>query len=343
MLFKDSAKSASRNLSSFEIKPEDVLYGEDFFLIEEREEILSTSYEDDAHVTLVGEKELKALGKDIHVYHTSEFCKSYLDQLLPWAQEWLPNAKWVSSCVNPADAPSKKHPGNFDPKNVCISIPSPCEGMFLGTDKNQFHLFRNKFELDLLGIKKEIKRNKKNFSSFMHNFHVRDPHYYQVFESLKRELKKVDIDLTNYGGNVRSVGADIRFSRGRLSGKGPSGSNFETLSPRKAIEKYLESNSVVHLKGLDWAGGVPAHAQMTGTPFVTHSGFLISSNYEKYYNINTGTVSCNSFEDLCFSILELSSNDNLHLTFSKSMAELGNTFFTKEYWNNWHTFVESIT
>jgi len=342
LLFKPHPEATCRNLDDYVMKEEDVLFGEDHFLVSEREELIGSSYVGPAHVTLVTEKDLKTLGKDIDVYHTTEFCRDALPILLPWAAKTLPNAKWATSSVNPADAPKRCHVAPWNPENICISVPSPCENMFSDTSKNIFHMFRNSFELDLLNVRRDIKRNPMMVSSFMHNFHVRDPGYYELFMILQRELSSAGITLTNYGGNIRRVGADLRFSRGGPTGIGPSGSNFETLSPKRSCEKYLESIAVVHLKGLDWAGGVPAHAQMTGTPFITTSPYLNNSNYTKYHIKRPGTFICDTIPQMRDAIFRLITDNEFFNQASTGIQQLQDDFFTTDYWKKWHQFVECI-
>ena len=331
LLHKEGIGSNTRNLSNF--SNIEVKFGEDSFIENERDEILQTSYDCNAHVTLITEQDLKTLGKDIDIFHTTEFCISVLDHRLAWARKYLPNAAWISSCFNPSHV-NTGHPGNFDPDNVCIIMPSPCEFMF--PNKNRFHMFRHDFEFDLLGVKKNnVIRSKNLISSFMHNFHVRDPEYYKIFLIAQEILKKNDIYLTNYGGNIRGVGADIRYSLG-----GPSGSNFETLSCRKAVLKYYESRAILHLKGLDWGGGVPAHSQISGTPFITIQQFLLGSNYCKYYNNNYGTVTCNSIEEIVNVIFNIVQDDNIFNKLSKDILSMSSIMFDNDYWNRFDSFVE---
>lgn len=333
LLHKEGRGSNTRNLQNFAYEEKDILYGEDIFLIKERSEILNTTYDCNSHVTLVTEKDLSTLGKDIDIFHTTEFCIDVLDHRLDWAHKYLPNASWVSSCFSPAHV-NTGHPGNKNPDNVCILMPSPCENMFL--DKNRFQMFRHEFELDLLGINQRNRsKNSRLISSFMHNFSVRDPQYYEIFNVLVPELKKLNIDLVNFGANVRAMGADTRYSGG-----GPTGSNFETLSARQSCFKYFESRAILHMKGLDWAGGVPAHAQMSGTPFVTIAPFIQASNYSKYYNIENGTVICNSIDQIFSSIVEIVENDSTYNELSKRMINMSSVLFDNEYWNRFDVFVE---
>jgi len=341
LLFKPSANSSERNLSNYRLNEDDILYGEDYFLINERDEILATTYKDNAHVTLVSENELKTLGKEIDVFHTSEFCKNNLNKLLSWGNHWLPNAKWISSCVDPGDV-NKGHPGPKQPDNICLVAPSPCENMFDNSGKNVVLMFRNKFELELIGANKNLERNQNVISSFMHNFHVRDPGYYKLFCELKEYVGKLGIEITNYGGNIRGHGADLRYNKGGKEGKGPSGSNFETLSIRKSIEKYYSSRAILHLKGLDWAGGVPAHSQMTGTPLITILPFLQASNYLKSYNQSTGTIICNSTQEILEAIVAIVNNEQLFKDLSTKMLNLEETFFSKSYWEKWVYFVNNL-
>lgn len=339
LLHKSDPNSPERNLANSNL--EKIIFGEDFFLSSEKEEILKTTYSSKAHVTLVTEEDLKNLGKEIDVYHTTEFCKPVLSERLSWAQKWLPKAKWVSSCVDPADV-GKGHIGPNQPENLCIILPSPCEDMFMGQDKNLTYMFRNEFEFDLLGIDKTEKRQKNKIASFMHNFHVRDPGYYDLFCKLQEEFAKHGIEIQNYGGNIRGQGADVRFHKGGQTGVGPSGSSFETLSVRKSAQKYFEIGSVLHLKGLDWGGGVPAHAQMSGTPMITTRAFLEASNYLKYYNMGTGTVECQTVQEIADSISILVQNDQVYEEMSSRMKNLKNIFFTEKYWQNFDKFLNNL-
>jgi len=331
LLHKEGRGSNVRNLKNYENI--EVLFGEDSFLLKERDEILETTYDCDSHVTLVSEDDLKTLGKDIDVFHTTEFCIDVIDHRIDWARKTLPNASWISSCFNPSHV-NKSHPGSNDPDNVCILMPSPCEGMF--PNKNRFHMFRHEFEFDLLGVNRRIRKEKSRLiSSFMNNFSVRDPEYYSIFKLLEPEFNKKNIELVNFGANIRAVGADIRYSGG-----GPTGSNFETLSVRQSCFKYYESRAVLHMKGLDWAGGVPAHAQMSCTPFVTITPFILASNYNKFYNINTGTVVCNSVEEIYSSIIQIVEDDNIHKELCNRMSRMPEILFDTDYWNRFDQFVE---
>lgn len=333
LLHKEGRGSNTRNLQHFKDQDIEVLFGEDSFLLKERDEILDTTYECDAHVTLVTEDDLKTLGKDIDIFHTTEFCIDVIDHRVSWAKKYLPNASWISSCFNPAFV-NKGHPGSNDPDNVCILMPSPCENMF--PNKNRFHMFRHDFEFDLLGINRRERKDKSRLvSSFMNNFSVRDPNYYKIFELLEPALSKMNITLVNFGANIRAVGADIRYSRG-----GPTGSSFETLSVRQSCFKYFESRAVLHMKGLDWAGGVPAHAQMSGTPFITILPFIKASNYGKYYNIENGTVICNSIEEIFPAIVAIVEDDSAYNELSRRILNSSNLMFDIEYWNRFDQFVE---
>jgi hypothetical protein len=333
LLHKEGPGSSVRNLQNYRNEDIDVLFGEDSFLEQERDDILKTSYDSDAHVTLVTESDLKTLGKDIDIFHTTEFCIDVLDHRVSWAQKFLPKSSWISSCFNPAHVKSG-HPGSNEPDNVCILMPSPCEYMF--PNKNRFHMFRHEFEFDLLGInQRERKVKSRLISSFMNNFSVRDPIYYKIFKELEPELKKINIELINFGANIRSVGADIRYSGG-----GPTGSNFETLSVRQSCFKYLETRAVLHMKGLDWAGGVPAHAQMSGTPFITIAPYIQASNYGKYYNIENGTVICNSIEEIFSTIVSIVENDDVYSELSKRMLNSRHKMFDNDYWNRFDQFIE---
>ena len=332
LLHKEGRGSNTRNLENFPNL--EVEFGEDFFIQIERDQILKTSYDSDSHVTLVTQKDLEILGKEIDIFHTTEFCISVLDHRLSWAKKFLPNAAWVSSCFNPSHV-NTGHPGGYSPKNVCILMPSPCENMF--PDKNRFHMFRHNFEFDLLGIDKRQRKEKSRLvSSFMHNFSVRDPEYYKVFTILVNEFSKIGIELVNFGANIRSAGADIRYSGG-----GPTGSKFETLSVRQSCLKYYESRAILHMKGLDWAGGVPAHAQMSGTPFVTITPYILSSNYGNFYNSQTGTIVCNSIEEIFYSIREIVEKEPVYQDLSQKIKNLEKVFFDDSYWNRFDKFVET--
>ncbi len=338
LLHKSGPESEERNLANYDMK--EFGFGEDYFLLEERDEILKTTYKSKSHVTLVTEEDLKTLGEQIDIFHTTEFCKPVLSERLEWAKKWLPNSKWVSSCVDPSNL-GKGHQ-DPQPNNVCMILPSPCENMFDGQNLNLTYMFRNDFEFDLLGVDRSTPRSKNEISSFMHNFHVRDPQYYDLFCQLQEGFEKFDIKLTNYGGNIRGHGADVRYNEGGDEGVGPSGSNFKTLSVRKCAQKYYESRAVLHLKGLDWGGGVPAHAQISGTPMITITPFLAASNYAKFYNPETGTLACNQAQEIVDAIFFVVKNDEAHAELSKRMLELGNTFFTTEYWDNWKAFLGDL-
>ena len=339
MLHKPEPTSKVRNLEKYpEVK---YTFGEDCFLVLEKDEILSSEvYSGNAHVTLLTEKEIKDIGGDIDLFHTTDHCKPVLEHRLRWVRDYLPNAKWISSTFNPGEIKEGSLPLGIVPKNPCVLLPSPCENLFDPNIPgiNRFLMFRHPFELDLQGIDMSapIERDPRYVVSFNHNFHVRDKPGYGLFCQIQEFCKGCGLDVVNFGGNIRGQGADLAHSGG-----GPSGSDFITLSPRKCIEQYRKARVVLHLKNHDWAGGVPANARFTSTPMITSRHFIDSSNYGEYFNEATSVLLSNEPLEVMQLVLRIALDDDLFHEKSAAMEKITKKMFDNDYWDRFNDFVNT--
>jgi len=81
---------------------------------------------------------------------------------------------------------------------------------------------------------------------------------------------------------------------------------------------------------------------MTGTPLITILPFLQASNYLKSYNQSTGTIICNSTQEILEAIVAIVNNEQLFKDLSTKMLNLEETFFSKSYWEKWVYFVNNL-
>jgi hypothetical protein len=79
---------------------------------------------------------------------------------------------------------------------------------------------------------------------------------------------------------------------------------------------------------------------MSGTPFITIAPYIQASNYGKYYNIENGTVICNSIEEIFSTIVSIVENDDVYSELSKRMLNSRHKMFDNDYWNRFDQFIE---
>tara|TARA_R110002110_G_scaffold80157_2_gene208974 strand:+ start:1068 stop:2225 length:1158 start_codon:yes stop_codon:yes gene_type:complete len=333
MLMKSKPGSAKRN---FEIEKlpnyDDFLYGEDRFLISENEKLLSKMYEEDVHCHLIEEEDLVKI--KIDAVHTTDHCAHppVLKDRLSWMKRYTPHSKWISSSFDPGTL----KPLGVTPPNVCRFLPAIYRYVYRGV--NSCNFYRHRFEFDLLGVDYNLERKRKDFGSFNHNFAVRDPRSYEWFSQISDALKKeVNINLVNYGANVRAHGADLKYdSKEGITGK------LKTLSPRAAAEKYTTLRSVVHFKFDDWAGGVSAYSRFSRTPMVIFNQWIKNTCAQDVWIPGFNCIGIDNLQEAVDAIIELNKNDELVKILSDGVKETDQRLFHQGYWDQFDNMLQNL-
>ena len=205
------------------------------------------------------------------------------------------------------------------------------------SDRNNVNFYRNQVEFDILGVNGIISpENRNGFASFNHNFHVRHPNEFALFNQMNQYLKPHNINAVNYGGNIRRQGADIRYD-----GSGPTG-NYATLSPRQAAQVFKGLKAVVHFKGYDWAGGVEAYARFARTPVVVLKDYVDATHSNGLLVHGKNSIHVTSAKEAAQALYELENNPELVSHLINGMNEIAQRIHHDEYWENWETFVTNV-
>lgn len=325
LLYKCSENPSVRNLDLHGFVRNDIVFGEDCFLLSYD---CGTLYPENVSCSLI---DLETSKIQIDAFHTLRGGEAHLQKYFEIANKYFPNAKWISSTFNQMTST----PGSFAVKNAAKLIPAPYESHH--NSVNNVCLFSGDFEAKLLNAK--IQNNPRNsFASFNHNFANRQPDDFRLFQQMNQILMSSGINpVPNYGGNIRTQGADLRFS-----GENGLTGNFETISPRNAYELTSKLKAVVHFKEIDWGGGVFYYSLNCETPIITTHRYVVSSNSQQYIIDGVNSICVNSPEEAAEAVIRLNSDDSVVKKLSDGMKSLKERIFTPMYWEKWDAFIENV-
>jgi len=322
LLCKDP-ESKKRNLKIYGLDKSKNFFGEDYFL--ENQEF--SDNQDVPEVRICSEEEFKDTNFDI--FHTLRGAENDIIHY----QNLMKSKKttWLSSTINAYN----HNPGNFSPKNIVRILPASYETTRY-ENSNVFNMWCTDIEFDLLGISRENVKREKVLSSFNHNFHVRQPDDFKLFKEMNVILEKRGLEkVINYGGNVRGMGADIRYSK-----DGPVG-NYETLSPIETLKKYKTLSGVVHFKQNDWGGGVFFHSLFSHTPVITTRRYIEKTNSSNYLIHNFNSLHIESPIEAANAVEKLL-NDEVFEKMSSGMSYMKKKLMNEDYWSKWTEFLNTV-
>jgi hypothetical protein len=331
LLCKTPQDPTKRNLDihGFE-RSEENLFGEDFFLASSFAQDASF-YDDDVACELIDE----SFDGTIDAYHTLRGGEAYLYLYRDIIAKKFPSAKWISSTFNQMTS----MPQGFKPANCAKLIPAPYENHHL--DVNNVSLMSVDFEQRLLSMNDKFGQAVPNvdFASFNHNFAQRQPDDFRLF--MKMNQLFVDMggsEVPNFGGNIRTQGADVRFSGDQgITGK------FSTLTPRQAyLLTAKRVRAVVHFKSDDWGGGVFYYSLNAGTPIVTTQRYVNASNSGEYLKNDVNCCIINTPEEAAQALYKLKTNDLYRDSLAYGMKQMRESIFNESYWTRWETFLENL-
>jgi hypothetical protein len=330
LLMKSQTQPTVRNIELHGYKTgSEVVFGEDRMLEQEIHDIRSAGlYENDAACDLIDPDVDKV---HIDAFHTTGAAN--IPAAFEYTRKHAPHAKWISSTITHWDF----CPGGVRPKNVTRMVPAIYDKEY--SDVNVCDFFRHHTEFDVLAVDRtqRLLGPREGFASFNHNYMIRQPDGYRLFNQMNMLLADKGIQVPNFGGNIPGQGADPMFSGGAgLTGK------FETLNPRRSALKNLSVRAVVHFKNTDWAGGVPAYAQFAAAPIVTTQHFIdMSHSHETLIN-NHNCLIVNTPEEAADAVLRLNSDDMLVERLSCGMDDVYNGLFNADYWSAWERLLENL-
>lgn len=324
LLAKCTSNQKLRNLDIHGFDRPSAYFGEDHFLTTDKFDSL---YASDKSCEII---DLNTENPGIDIFHTLRGGENYIQQYFDIAGKHFPNAKWVSSTLN-----AWNHAPGREPTNSAKLIPANYENSHQKI--NNVSIMGNEFELSLLGIDQYV-GERSGFASFNHNFAVRQPDDYMLFSKMNALLSTSGhTPVLNYGGNVRSHGADIRFS-----GENGATGKFGTLSPKAAITHMSTLKAIVHFKQNDWGGGVFYHAMITGTPIITTTRYVNASNSQTYLVNGVNCVYVDTAEQAADAIRKIDSDyvyaDNL----KAGMRAMKDGIFNDQYWVRWIWFLRDL-
>lgn len=327
LLLKSSSDPTKRNLDIYGYESfDEVKFGEDRFISQEIEEIQQRLYEADASCELV---DIEKDSVEIDAWHTTPNSIVEIDQWFTFAQKNFPHAKWISSCMTHWD-----HGLRYDPRNLVKFLPANYKD--IRPDLNQTKMYRHRIELDVANVDYSEAKSREGWASFNHNFSVRQPAHFALQNSVNEALKG-KLHVQNYGGNIRVVGADIKFSgENGITGKDP------TLSPRQAMKKYTELRGVLHLKQADWAGGVPSMSRIAKVPIVVSGKYVQDTCAHEVFVHGENCMIANNLEDLVDSVSKINDDDVLWERLSTGQDEMNDKLFDEDYWKNWESFLGNL-
>jgi|694.fasta_scaffold05770_14 hypothetical protein len=329
MLCKSFEDKTKRNLEIYPFEENLSFFGEDYFLKDFKSHNL---YEEDIYCQIIDLTKQKC---SIDVFHTLRGGESSLRQYFKIASEYFPNAKWVSSTMNAWDS----SPENYKTRNAAKFIPANYENK--NTDVNNVNVFCLPFEKSLLDITNVSISGYEDvsFASFNHNFEVRQPEDYKIFKKMNSLLREINLpEVINFGGNIRSAGADIRYSKENgVTGK------FPTITPRQSYKITSRLKAAVHFKQTDWGGGVFYYCLNSGTPIITTNRYVNSSNASKYLIDNINCILVDDALKASNSIEKLLFDDSYVNKLRNGMLELQKEILNNSYWKKWENFIGELT
>jgi len=313
-------------------------YGEDNFLL--LEDFVQPISDKSLQVKLVDIEKENNFFDAVHIL--PHFFGESFENIKKIIELYCKGAKIINSAFDPGNM--KERIGMFP--NQCEFLPAVYQDFSkqIGS-KNSVHFLRHPVELELLGIEYEKHKNdwkdKKIFSSFMHNFEARQgKQTVDMFHSIADFVKKeADIDLINFGGNIRGQGADLRYDLNA----GITG-NYKTLSPRNAFKQYFSSRGILHLKYDDWAGGVEIGARASGTPMIVFSHYFKYTNLQRTWGPileNETLYSADTPQNIVNAIITLLDDNKLE-TKKETIYNHQKNIFDKSYWNSWEMFLDNL-
>jgi hypothetical protein len=197
-------------------------------------------------------------------------------------------------------------------------------------------MYRNRIEFDELNVDYTRDRERSGWASFNHNLALRQLFYYRMQADINAMLPD-GIKVINYGGNIRSMGADTKYS-----GECGITGNDPTLSPRQAMKKYTEIRGVLHLKQADWAGGVPAMSRFAKTPIVVTQKYVNDTKSDDVFIDGFNCLIRNSNEEIVDAIVRINRDDDLFSVLSQGQDEMNSRLFSSDYWDRWDKFMRSL-
>lgn len=334
LLMRSQSDPTKRNLEIHGFpRGDQVVFGEDRFIENELQQIMSNGYRSIATCELV---DLSKQNVHIDAFHTSANAVLDLKDLFEYTKRYAPHAKWISSTMTHWD----HNPGGYNPKNVVRTLPANYDKAF--SNQNSCDFYRHHTEFELYGVTRDENvivngMRSGGFAGFNHNFHIRQPDGYKLFCDVNKLICSKGIIVENYGGNVRKYGADIKFSgENGVTGK------YVTLSPRQAALKYLQLDACVHFKNTDWGGGVPACCRFSGTPMITTQHFIDMSHSSSTLINGHNCIVVKSAVEAADTIVKLKSDENLKVKLRKGMLEVHNSLFNDSYWLAWERMLDRL-
>jgi hypothetical protein len=143
--------------------------------------------------------------------------------------------------------------------------------------------------------------------------------------------------VINFGGNIRTQGADVRFS----GEQGITG-RFDTLTPPQAYILTKQILAAVHFKADDWGGGVFYYCLNTGTPIITTQRYINNSNSSKYLINDVNCIVVNTPEEAASAVKSLRSDPERAARLAQGMREMKAQLQSYDYWKRWETFLKGL-
>lgn len=233
------------------------------------------------------------------------------------------NAKLISSEMTPFQSDT----GDNNIKNALIPVPSACEDR---TYENKLKIYPTTYEFDILGVELNLTDKRSGFASFNHNFAERSPDDF-LFQQQVNKFLPQESQITNYGGNVRKVGADIRES---------SRGVYNTLSPRQAAKKFTEIKCAVLFKENDWGGGVVWNSFVSGTPLIVREEYYNKTNLCKLYTKDVHCLVVKTPQEAAEKLLLI--DDCQFKFYFDNIRSLNQELVNDEYFQRFYEFVNQI-
>jgi hypothetical protein len=335
LLCKSTEDPTKRNIEIYGFeRDENKCFGEDLFL--KYEEIPKELYADNITCQLV---DLEKDKTPIHILHTLRGAN--LQECFEFARAYCPTAKWVSSTISHYNWCEQ----NIPIDNACKFIPANYSDQAIGK-KNNVNIIAPPFYFDLLNVDRTNSVERTNFASFHHNFAVREKEGFEMFTKVNEILKEKNLEIINYGGNVRGMGSDItKTEKNGITG------NFKTLSPREALKLIKTLSAVAIFKQFDWGGGVVYDCLNSFTPIVTHKNYIKNSNSTLFLksadsNWDPNCLAASTAEEFANSIINSNVKNEFgkdeFYYFSRSMQKTYNEIHNGKQLENFYEFIDKV-